>query len=97
MTAFAFGRKPADRLKVKSYDKRTLVLVACAGLLTYGIGAIGYTTAIHLIGAGKTVLLTASAPIFLLPLSVVILKERLSPIGLAGVFIAVTGICLVAL
>jgi drug/metabolite transporter (DMT)-like permease len=97
LTAFAFSRKPPDRLKVNSYSKRTLVLVACAGLLTYGIGAVGYTTAIHLIGAGKAVLLSASAPIFLLPLSVLILKERLSPVALAGVFIAVTGICLVAL
>jgi drug/metabolite transporter (DMT)-like permease len=51
----------------------------------------------HLIGAGKTVLLSASAPVFLLPLSVLILKERLSLLALVGVFVAVAGICLVAL
>jgi drug/metabolite transporter (DMT)-like permease len=97
LTTLAFSRKPSERLKVTSYGKRNLILVAAAGLLTYGIGAIGYTTAMHLLGAGKAVLLSASAPIFLLPLSVLILKERLSAFSLAGVFVAVTGICLVAL
>ena len=48
-------------------------------------------------GAGKTTLLSASAPIFLLPMSVLILKERLSLRALAGVCIAVAGICLVAI
>jgi drug/metabolite transporter (DMT)-like permease len=51
----------------------------------------------HMIGAGKTTLLSASAPIFLLPMSVLILKERLSLRALAGVCIAVAGICLVAI
>ena len=97
LTTIAFSRPTPDRLKLRTYGTRNLILVASAGLLTYGVGAIGYVTAMHLIGAGKTVLLSASAPVFLLPLSVLILKERLSPIALAGVFVAVAGICLVAL
>jgi drug/metabolite transporter (DMT)-like permease len=97
LTTVTFSRPTPDRLKLKMYGKRNLILVASAGLLTYGVGAIGYVTAMHLIGAGKTVLLSASAPVFLLPLSVLILKERLSPIALVGVFVAVAGICLVAL
>jgi drug/metabolite transporter (DMT)-like permease len=97
LTTIAFGRPASDRLKLSTYGTRNLVLVASAGLLTYGVGAIGYVTAIHLIGAGKTVLLSASAPVFLLPMSVLILKERLSMVALTGVFIAVAGICLVAL
>ena len=97
LTTIAFSRTTPDRLKIRSYGTRNLILVASAGLLTYGVGAIGYVTAMHLIGAGKTVLLSASAPVFLLPMSVLILKERLSLVALAGVFIAVAGICLVAL
>jgi len=97
LTTIAFSRPTPDRLKLKMYGKRNLILVASAGLLTYGIGAIGYVTAMHLIGAGKTVLLSASAPVFLLPLSVLILKERLSLLALVGVFVSVAGICLVAL
>ncbi len=97
LTTLAFSRPAPEKLKLNTYGLRNLILVASAGLLTYGLGAIGYVTAIHLIGAGKTVLLSASAPVFLLPLSVLILKERLSPLALAGIFIAVAGICLVAL
>jgi drug/metabolite transporter (DMT)-like permease len=97
LTGLAFARKSSDRLKLTRYNTRTLILVACAGILTYGIGAIGYVSAIQLIGAGKAVLLTASAPVFILPLSVFILKERPSTSALIGIFISIAGICLVAL
>ena len=97
LTGLAFGRKSADRLKLTKYSPRNLLLVASAGILTYGIGALGYVTAVQFIGAGKAVLLSASAPVFLLPLSVLILKERPSPLALAGVFVSIAGICLVSL
>jgi uncharacterized membrane protein len=97
LTTVAFSRKPEERPKLNTYGTRNLLLVASAGLLTYDIGAIGYVTVMNLIGAGKTTLLSASAPIFLPPMSVLILKERLSPIALAGVCVAVAGICLVAI
>jgi len=97
LTTVAFSRKPEERPKLNTYGTRNLLLVASAGLLTYSIGAIGYVTAMHLIGAGKTTLLSASAPVFLLPMSVLILKERLSLMALAGVCVAVAGICLVAI
>jgi transporter family protein len=97
LTTLAFGRKSQDRMKLNTYGTRNLLFVAAAGILTYTIGAIGYVTAIHLIGAGKSVLLSASAPIFLLPFSVLILKEHPTRLALVGVFISIVGICLVAL
>jgi len=97
LTTIAFGRKSPDQLKLNTYGARNLLFVAAAGILTYAIGAIGYVTAIHLIGAGKSVLLSASAPIFLLPFSVLILKEHPTRLALVGVFVSVIGICLVAL
>jgi drug/metabolite transporter (DMT)-like permease len=97
LTTLAFGRKSQDRMKLNTYGTRNLLFVAAAGILTYAIGAIGYVTAIHLIGAGKSVLLSASAPIFLLPFSVLILKEHPTRLALVGVFISIVGICLVAL
>ena len=97
LTGLVYKLKSADGLNLKRFNTRTLILVVLAGLLTYGIGATGYVMAIHLIGAGKTVFLGATAPIFLLPLSVLFLKERLSPLALAGVLAAIAGICLIAL
>jgi len=49
----------------------------------------------QLIGAGKTVLLTAVAPLFILPFAVLILREKLTRYVLAGIFICVAGIYLV--
>ena len=97
LTGVTLVSNTPNKFQFKTYGTRNLLFVACAGILTYTIGALGYVTAIHLIGAGKTVLLSASAPVFVLPMSVFFLKERLSPLALAGVFIAVAGICLVAL
>jgi drug/metabolite transporter (DMT)-like permease len=97
LTMLALGKQAPNRLKLGTYGSRNLMLVASSGLLTYGFGTVGYVTAIRLIGVGKATLLSASAPVFLLPLSVLILKERPSSSALAGVFVAVAGICLVAL
>jgi drug/metabolite transporter (DMT)-like permease len=97
LTGLAIGTKGPGELKLTSYSARNLTLVICAGVLTYGIGALGYVGAVQLIGAGKTVLLSASAPVFVLPLSMVFLKERPTNLGFAGLFISVAGICLVAL
>jgi drug/metabolite transporter (DMT)-like permease len=97
LTALAFNQNTADRIKFSRYGPRNLILVASAGLLSYGVGAIGYVTAIYVIGAGKTALLSTSAPVFLLPLSVFILKEKPSRLALAGMCVSVIGIWLVAL
>jgi drug/metabolite transporter (DMT)-like permease len=97
LTGLAIGTKGPGELKLSAYSSRNLVLVICAGILTYGIGALGYVGAVQLIGAGKTVLLSASAPVFVLPLSMIFLKERPTNLALAGLFVSVAGICLVAL
>jgi drug/metabolite transporter, DME family len=79
------------------YSRNTVLLLICTGILTYGIGAVCYVSAIQQLGVGKTVLLTAVSPLFLLPLSTAILKERPSLSALAGGLVCVSGVCLVAL
>jgi DME family drug/metabolite transporter len=79
----------------KLKGKRNLALIAASGLLTYGVAAVGYISAIQLIGAGKTVLLTAIAPLFALPFSILILKEKPTAYTITGVLISVCGVCLV--
>jgi drug/metabolite transporter, DME family len=84
-------------ISFRKIGRKNLVLVATAGLLTYGVAAVGYISAIQLIGAGKTVLLTAIAPIFALPFSILILKEKPTRFTLLGVMISVVGVWLVVL
>lgn len=78
-------------------NKKNLLLIAASGLFTYGLAAVGYISAIQWIGAGKTVLLTASAPLFTLPLSILILKEEPTRFAIIGIIISVIGVCLVVL
>lgn len=94
---FFLARPGREAISLRLIGRKNLVLVATAGLLTYGVAAVGYISAIQLIGAGKTVLLTAIAPIFALPFSILILKEKPTRFTLLGVMISVVGVWLVVL
>ena len=78
-------------------NARNALLTIATGILTYGVAAVGYVTAMQMIGVGRTVVLTASAPLFLLPMSVLALKERPTVSALAGAFVSVAGVCFVVL
>jgi drug/metabolite transporter (DMT)-like permease len=93
---FLFHSRPRKgNASLRQIGRKNLALVAAAGFLTYGVAAVGYISAIQLIGAGKTVLLTAIAPIFALPFSILILGEKPSRVNMLGVIISVVGIWLV--
>jgi len=82
---------------IKAQGLRGISLIAAAGVSTYGVAAVGYVSALQMIGAGKTVLLTTSAPLFALPFSIVILRERPTRSTIWGILVSVAGVCLVVL
>ena len=84
-------------MQFRKYGRRNVVLAACAGILAYGAAAVGYVTAMQLIGVGRTVLITAIAPILILPFSILILRERLTRYAVAGILTCVAGVYLVVL
>ncbi|MBA7621665.1 hypothetical protein ES703_29031 [subsurface metagenome] len=94
---FALSQRKRGALQLRKYGSRNLALALTSGLIDYGLGMVFFIIAIQLIGAGKTVVLAATSPLFLLPFSVFILKEKLIRLTLIGIFIGITGICLVAL
>jgi drug/metabolite transporter, DME family len=73
-------------------DARSMLMAAAAGILTYGVAAVGYVSAIQSIGAARTVLITTTSPILVLPFSILLLKERPSATNAAGIFTCVLGI-----
>jgi drug/metabolite transporter, DME family len=98
LTGLALSRKPGgETLQLRKYGSRNVALAACAGILAYGVGAVAYVSAMQLIGAGRTVLIIAIAPILILPFSVLILRERLTRQSISGIFTSVAGVCLVVL
>ena len=94
---FALSQRGRGALQLRKYSSRSLALALTSGPLDYGVGMVLFITAIQLIGAGKTVVLSATSPLFLLPFSVFILKERLTRFTLMGILISFTGIYLVTL
>jgi len=94
---FALSQRKRGALQLRKYGSRSLALAVISGFLSYGAGMVLFIIAIQLIGAGKTVVLLSASPLFLLPFSIFILKERLTRLALIGIFIGVAGICLVAI
>jgi drug/metabolite transporter (DMT)-like permease len=95
LTLLSLLRRRRTTLPLKEYGLKTLLLVAAAGTLSYGVAAVSFVLAIQMIGAGKTVLLTSTSPLFVLPFSILFLKERPSRATLVGIATSVVGVYLV--
>ncbi len=74
---------------------RSIGLAAVSGVLSFGVGGILFLMSIHYAGAGKAAVLTSCAPLFGLPLSVWLLRERVTGKAVAGIALASLGIILV--
>jgi drug/metabolite transporter (DMT)-like permease len=96
LTVIMLSRNRTAPWPLRAYSLRHMAMAAFTGILTYGIAAVGYVTAMQLIGAGKTVLITAVAPIFVWPLSILVLRERPTVYALVGLVTCVGGVILVS-
>lgn len=92
---FTLSQRRKGTLQLKKYGSRSIALASTAGLIDFGMGGVLNIRAIQLIGAGKTTLLTSASPLFILPFAVLILKEKLTPYALAGIFVCIAGVYLV--
>ena len=84
-------------LKMEKGTWHNLSLAAVSGVLSFGVGGILFLLAIDKLGAAMTSVLSSTSPLFLLPMSVFFLRERVTPKLAVGVVLAVLGICLVFL
>jgi drug/metabolite transporter (DMT)-like permease len=75
---------------------REVSLGIFTGVLSFGLGGILFLLAIQNAGAGKAAVLTSSAPLFGLPLSIIFLKESVTPRVLWGTGLAVSGLVFLA-
>lgn len=82
---------------IRRYGWRPFLLLVGLALLGTGMGSLTYLGALKLAGAGKTAVLGACAPLFALPLSMLVLGERPGPRGIAGTCLTVIGIALVVI
>ncbi len=97
LLVFNLSRKQNAATQLKSFSSRSLLLTIASGIIDYGVGIVVFIVAIQLIGAGKTVVLVATSPLLLLPFSILILKEKVTRLTLAGIVSGIAGIVLVSL
>ncbi|MBN1135884.1 MAG: DMT family transporter [Anaerolineae bacterium] len=85
------------RLKdLRQLDRRPWLAIVAASLVGTGLGSLLFVMAIQMVGAGRTAVLTSTAPLMAIPLAVLWLHERPSRRTLIGTLLATTGIILVA-
>ena len=96
LTGLIFSQKRRGALQFKKHGLRNVGLAVAAGVIMYGVSSVGYVMAIQMMGAGRAVLITAVAPIFVLPFSIFLLKERPTIWTIAGVVLSVLGVVLVS-
>ena len=79
------------------YGRRALITMALVGFIGYGMGSFTFTYAVDQAGAAKTAILSSTAPLFALPLSLLILKEKVTLRLAMGTVMSVVGIALIVL
>ena len=81
--------------QVRRMGGRTLLLIALGGILGWAAAASLYAAAIQAIGPSRTAIISATAPLFGVPLSLIFLGERPTRYTLIGTLLSVMGIALV--
>jgi uncharacterized membrane protein len=81
--------------ELKKLDRKSWGAIAVASLVGTGVGTLFFVMAIQQAGAGRTAVLTSTAPLMAIPFSMLWLSERPTRWTLAGTVLTTTGIVLV--
>ncbi|MFX1494733.1 MAG: DMT family transporter [Promethearchaeota archaeon] len=76
-------------------DRKTWALLISAAILGTSIGAYVYTEAARTAGATVMSLIASAAPLFSLPLTYWLNKEKITKFGFLGVFITIVGVVII--
>jgi len=79
LTAMSLQGGEGKKLRIWEYKRKTILLVVLCGILSYGMGVILELYAITFAGMAKAAVLTSWTPLFILFLSALFLKERITP------------------
>ncbi len=82
-------------IPLRQFGARTFLFLVVIGIFGTGLASITYLGALKIAGAGKTAVLGATAPLFALPLSMLLLGERPGLRAVSGTLLTVLGIALV--
>lgn len=95
LAPFTFWKFKGDIVQKLSWPN--FGLASLNGVISFGLGGIMYLLALKETGASLTSVLTSTSPVFLLPMSVFFLKEKVTVKLILGAVLSVLGICLTLL
>jgi DME family drug/metabolite transporter len=81
-------------VKVWSQGFSSLAILALAGIMGIGVGGLLFMIGVKHAGAAKTAILSSTAPLFGVPLSMLILHEKITLKIVFGTILCVIGVCL---
>ena len=81
--------------QLRALDKRSWAVIIVASSVGTGMGSLLFVLAIQTAGAGRTAVLTSTAPLLAMPFSVLWLHERPTRWTLVGTILTSVGIALV--
>ena len=76
----------------RRYTPKDLIQTGVGGFLNHTVGTVLFFVAINLIGAIKATILSSISPLFIAPLSVIFLKEKLTKRVILGIIVCAIGI-----
>lgn len=86
-------RKTYSQLRILS--RREWVIVIVGGVIGWGLGSVLFLLTVTLVGPTKAAILTSVSPLFALPMSVLLLGEKVNSWVILGTVLTVAGIILV--
>jgi drug/metabolite transporter (DMT)-like permease len=86
----------ASSLRRGTVSRRQLAILGVSGVLGQGVASILFIFSLGEIGAGRTVVLFSTAPLFALPLGMLFLRERITWWVVGGTALAMAGVVLLA-
>jgi len=81
--------------ELKKLDRRSWGIIVIASLVGTGVGTLFFIMAIQMTGAGRTAVLTSTAPLLAIPFSMLWLRERPTRWTIVGTLLTTAGIVLV--
>jgi drug/metabolite transporter (DMT)-like permease len=80
---------------MRMITKKATVRVIIAGFFGMAVGSLLYVTAVAMVGAAIMSVIASTAPLFAVPVSVLILKEKLTSVAGIGIIATIVGVVLV--
>ncbi len=82
---------------MKTPTRKATIRVIIAGFFGMAIGSLLYVAAVAMVGAAIMSILSSTAPLFAIPVSILILKEKLTHLVSLGIVLTLIGIVLVVM